>query len=99
MCLVQCTHVLDMPQMYTFRSSCTTVYTMYVCIYTYLYTVLLTCMFITIQATASDLRSQITTLQVALEGEIAARKEYEAKLTSQFQVCLYCKQGVSHLNV
>ena len=56
-------------------------------------------MLITIQATASDLRSQITTLQAALKGEIAARKEHEAKLTSQFQVCLCRKQGVSHLNV
>ena len=56
-----------------------------------MYTVLLTCMLITIQATASDHRSQITTLQAALVGareEIAARKEHEAILTSQFQVCL-----------
>ena len=46
-----------------------------------------------IQATANELRSQITTLQAALEGargEIAARKEHEAILTSQFQVCLCC---------
>ena len=47
-------------------------------------------MLITIQATAIDLRSQITTLQAALEGEIAARKEHEVKLASQFQVCLCC---------
>ena len=48
-------------------------------------------MLITIQATASDLRSQITTLQAALERarvEIAAMKEHEAKQTSQLQVCL-----------
>ena len=57
------------------------------CKYIYIY---LTCMLITVQATASDLGSQITTLQAALEGEIAARKEHEVKLTSQFQVCLCC---------
>ena len=28
MCLVQCTHVVDMSQMYSFPSSCTTVCTM-----------------------------------------------------------------------
>ena len=76
-----------MPQVYSFPSSCTTVCTMYVRIYTYLYTVCLcTCLLITIQATASDLRSQISTLQ----AEIAARKEHEVEMTSQFQVCLCC---------
>ena len=58
-------------------------------------------MFITIQATTSDHRSQITTLQAALEGarkENAARKEHEAKLICQFQVCFCCSvEGVSHL--
>ena len=47
-------------------------------------------MLITVQATANELRSQITTLQAALEGEIAARKEHEVKMSSQFQVCLCC---------
>ena len=70
----------------------------HVYIYVFVYS-LLTWMLITIQATTSELRSQITTLQAALKGEIAARKEHEAKLTSQFQVCLCRKQGVSHLNV
>ena len=59
-------------------------------------------MLITIQATASDLRSQITTLQAALARarvEIAAMKEHEAKQTSQLQVCLWYLQAVLHLNV
>ena len=54
---------------------------------------LLTCMLITVQATASGLRSQITKLQTALEEarvEYAAWKEHETTLTSQFQVCFYC---------
>ena len=44
---------------------------------------------ISVQVTANELRSQITSLQAALEvarEEIAARSEHEAKLTSQFQV-------------
>ena len=71
-----------MPQMYRFRS--TYIHNLYS---------LLTCMLITIQTTTSDLRSQNTTLQAALEGareEIAARKEHEVELTSQLQVCLRC---------
>ena len=55
-------------------------------------------MLITIQATASNLRSQITTLQAALEGareEIAARKEHEAILTSRFR----CVSVLSELEV
>ena len=46
-----------------------------------------------IQATTNELKSQITTLQAALDEagvEIAAMKEHEAKQTSQFQVCLCC---------
>ena len=46
-----------------------------------------------IQATTNDLKSQITTLQAALEEareENAARKEHEEKRTSQYQVCLCC---------
>ena len=49
--------------------------------------------YVPIQATTSELRSQITTLEAGLRGarvEIAARKEHEAKLTSQLQVCLCC---------
>ena len=45
------------------------------------------------QATASELISQISTLQAALEGarkEIAAGKVHEGKMTSQFQVCKVC---------
>ena len=80
--------------MYRFRSSYTTVYTMHVHIYIYVFVYsLLTSMLNTIQATASDLRGQITTLQAALEGarnEVAARKEHEVELASQFQVCLCC---------
>ena len=65
---------------------------MYIYIYVFVYS-LLTSMLNTIQATASDLRGQITTLQAALEGarnEVAARKEHEVELASQFQVCLCC---------
>ena len=58
-------------------------------------------MLITVQATVSDLRSQITTLEAALEGarkNNAAWKEHGAKLVSQFQVCFGCSvEGVSHL--
>ena len=46
-----------------------------------------------IQTTTSELKSQITTLEAGLREareEIAARKEHEAKLTAQFQVCLCC---------
>ena len=49
--------------------------------------------YVPIQATTSELRSQITTLEADLRGtwmESAAMKEQEAKLTSQFQVCLCC---------
>ena len=55
-----------------------------------------------IQATAIELRGQITTLQAALERarqENATRKVHEAKLTSQLQVCLCCKQVMSPLNL
>ena len=44
-----------------------------------------------IQASANDLRIQNTTLQAALERarkENVVRIEQEAKLTTQFQVCL-----------
>ena len=58
-------------------------------------------MLITVQATVSDLRSQVKTLQAALEEareENAARKEHDAKLRSQFQVCFCCSvEGVSYL--
>ena len=60
------------------------------CMYTY---ICFPACYFPIQAIASDLRSQITTLQAALERareEIAASKEHEAILTSQFQVCLCC---------
>ena len=46
-----------------------------------------------IQATTSKLKSQITILEAGLRGtreKRAAMKEHEAKLTSQFQVCLCC---------
>ena len=59
-------------------------------------------MFNTFQATAIELRSLTIKLQTALEGareEIDARKEHEVNLTAQLQVCLCCKQGVTHLNV
>ena len=49
-----------------------------------------------IQATTNELKSQITTLQAALEEagvEIAAMKEHEAKQTSQFQVCLVVSEA------
>ena len=77
------THVFCMHQLCGFPSPCTghVVYR------------LLTHMLNTIQAIADELRSQITTLQADLEGareEIAAWKEHEAKITSQFQVCLGC---------
>ena len=51
------------------------------------------CLYTFIQASTNELKSQITTLQAALEEareEIAAMKEHEAKQTSQFQVCLCC---------
>ena len=57
---------------------------------------MLTCYLI--QATTSDLRSQITTLQAALEEakeENAARKEHETILTSQFQVRLFVAKCVT----
>ena len=49
-----------------------------------------------IQATTNELKSQITTLQAALDEagvEIAAMKEHEAKQTSQFQVCLVVSEA------
>ena len=54
---------------------------------------LLTCMLNTIQAIINELQSQITTLQAALERareKTVGWKEQAAKLTSEFQVCLYC---------
>ena len=61
--------------------------------YSYSIYSLFTYLLISIQATNNELRSQITALQTTLEAareEIAARKAHEAKLTSQFQVCLHC---------
>ena len=48
---------------------------------------------ISIQATANELRSEITALRIALEAasEVnSAGKVHEAKVASQFQVCLRC---------
>ena len=58
-----------------------------------LYTACFSACLLLIQATTNELKSQITTLQAALEEageEIAAMKEHEAKQTTQFQVCLRC---------
>ena len=76
------------------------IYTMYVFI-RILYS-LLSCMYNTFQATAIELRDLNIKLQTALEGarkEIAARKEHEAKLTSQLQVCLCFVSKVCHFQM
>ena len=70
------------------------VYTMYkyVCMVCIQFACFSACLLL-IQATTNELKSQITTLQTALEEagkEIAAMKEHEAKQTFQFQVCLNC---------
>ena len=68
----------------------------YVCMVCVQFACFSACLYTFIQASTNELKSQITTLQTALDEageEIAAMKEHEEKLTSQFQVCLVVSEA------